>query len=425
MVGPYFTHHSPTNTSSGLLPFYLSSRDAKRDWFISPLLVSHTDHETQTRRVVSWLFYQSRHNDDLTRVVFPLWWQWRDENKSTAVGFPLVWHFADRSADTSKTLVGPLYFAHKGSERTRGVLPVVWYSRDPQTGATSNALMPLFYTRSTPDSRTLLTLPFGYQRKANALWWYAANVVWYDTWKSRFHTVAPLWFYHRDKMRDASTLVIPPLLHYAHHSPERSLSEWLLLFWRRTNITSSTTVGLPLFYDLHAYHQSRFTTLFPLYFRYRNEISEQTITIAPLVYHRAGPQDSTTVAFPLLWRFWSEERSTTVFFPLYFNVRRPTFDASYIFPNIYYRTGRGVLAGTSHLVVFPLWESEVKRPGDYMWEALLGLVGWERIGRNRFLKLLFIPLELEAAPATKTAWYGKPPSKTRERMARGLDIKSW
>ena len=77
------------------------------------------------------------------------------------------------------------------------------------------------------------------------------------------------------------------------------------------------------------------------------------------------------------------------------------------------------------LFVFPFWESEVKRPGDYMWEALLGVLGWERIGRNRFLKLLFIPFELEAAPAAKTAFYGKPPARHRERVARGLDIKSW
>jgi hypothetical protein len=53
------------------------------------------------------------------------------------------------------------------------------------------------------------------------------------------------------------------------------------------------------------------------------------------------------------------------------------------------------------------------------------LVGWERIGRNRFLKLLFIPFELEAASAAKTTWYGKPPARAREHMARGLDIKSW
>jgi hypothetical protein len=34
--------------------------------------------------------------------------------------------------------------------------------------------------------------------------------------------------------------VIPPLLHYAHCNPERSLSTWLLLVWHRSDITSST-----------------------------------------------------------------------------------------------------------------------------------------------------------------------------------------
>jgi hypothetical protein len=197
------------------------------------------------------------------------------------------------------------------------------------------------------------------------------------------------------------------------------------LFWHRSSITSSSTFGLPLFYDFHAYHQSRLTMVLPLFFRYRNESTNESTIIAPPFYRSTSPTDSTTVAFPLYWRFWSEKRATTVLFPLYFNVRRPTHDSTYIFPIFYYRKGLGSESGTSHLFVFPFWESEVKRPGDYMWEALLGVVGWERIGRNRFLKLLFIPFELAAAPATKTAWYGKPPKRPRESLARGVDIRAW
>jgi hypothetical protein len=424
-VGPYFSHHSPTNTSSGILPLYLSSRDAKRDVLVTPLFVSHTSHASQTRRIISWLYYQSKHGDETTLAIFPLWWQSHDENKSTAIGLPLFWHFADKRADKSMTLAGPLYWAHQGSERTRGLLPLAWYSRDGRKDSSSLAVMPLFYERHSPTSRTFLTLPFGYQRNPDSHWWYVGNLVWRDTWKSSFNTFFPLWFYHYDKFHDARTLVIPPLLHYSRISPERSLSAWFLLFWRRSDITSSTTVGLPLFYDLHSYHQSRLTMALPLFFRYQNETSGQAYTIAPLYFRRSGPVDSTTIAFPLLWRFWSEERSTTVVFPFYVGVRRDTYDATYVFPNIYYRSGRGAEAGTSHLFVFPFWESEIKRPGDYMWEALLGAVGWERIGRNRFLKLLFIPFELEAAPAAKTAWYGKPPTRARERMARGLDVKAW
>ena len=426
VVGPYFSHHSPNGSSSGLLPLFLSAHTPKRDLLVTPLFVSHTNRQSGDRRIVSWLYYQSNQGNDMLRLA-PLWYQSRDENNSTAALFPLFWHFADRRANTSTTLAGPLYWAHEGSERTRGILPLAWYSRDPQNASASNALMPLFYERHAPRSQALLTLPFGYKSTPDSLWWYAAAGLFFsrDNPRSSFNSLFPVWFYHRDKATDARTLVIPPLLHYSRTSPDRSLSTWFLLLWHSSNITSSTTLGLPLVYDFHSYHQSRFTMVLPLFFRYRNEAIGTSTTVAPLFFRYSSPTDSTTIAFPLLWRFWSEERSTTVVFPFYVGVKRPTSDTTYVFPNIYYRKGRGGETGTSHLFVFPFWESEIKRPGDYMWEALLGVVGWERIGRNRFLKLLFIPFELEAAPAAKTAWYGKPPTRTRERVARGLDIKSW
>jgi hypothetical protein len=426
VVGSYFTHHSPSGSSSGLLPFYLSAHTPKRDLFVTPLFLSHTDRQSGDRRVVSWLYYQSDRGNDMFRTVLPLWYQSRGENKSWAVGFPLFWHFADKAANTSTTVACPLFWARAGSERTRGLLSA-WYSRDEQNSSASNAILPIFYERHWPHSQTLLTIPFGYKRSPDTLWWYAAGGLFFsrDTASSSQSALVPLWFYHRDKTTDTRTLVIPPLLHYSRTSPERSLSSWFLLLWHRSNITSSTTVGLPLVYDFHSYHQSRFSMMLPLFFRYRNEVSNTSTTIAPLFFRYSSPTDSTTIAFPLLWRFWSEERSTTIVFPFYVGVKRPTSDTTYVFPNIYYRKGRGSETGTSHLFVFPFWESEVKRPGDTMWEALLGVVGWERIGRNRFLKLLFIPFELEAAPAAKTAWYGKPVTRTRERVARGLDIKSW
>jgi hypothetical protein len=405
----YFSHHSPKGSSSGLLPFYYRSSSPDRNLLITPLFVSHTNQRTENRQVFSLLYYEAKQREKLLRIAFPLWWQTRDENSSSTVGFPLYWHFTNQKENKSTTVVGPLYWAQNGSERTRAFMALAWYSRDEKNGAASHALLPLFYERHSPRSMTLLTLPFGY----------------HNTPDSRWHYVFPLWLHHRNKVTETSTLFVPPLLHYSRISPERSLSTFMLLFWNRNDITSSTTFGLPLFYDFHTYHQSRFTMLLPLFFRYENQTSGTSTTIAPLFFRHSSPTDSTTIALPLVWRFWSPERSTTVVFPFYVGVKRPTYDANYVFPNIYYRKGLGSDAGTSHLFVFPFWESEIKRPGDYMWEALLGLVGWERIGRNRFLKLLFIPFELEAAPAAKTAWYGKPPTRKHERVARGLDIKSW
>jgi len=408
VLGPYFTHYSPQRTSSGILPFYYRETTDRHALLVTPLFAHYKDRKEGSERAFAWLYYQSAQGPNLFRTVLPLFFQWRDKDTSTTVGFPLYWHFANPREHTSTTVAGPLYWTTSGSEHTRGLLSA-WYSRDGEKRTASNALVPLFYERHAPDSQTLLTLPFGFKSAKNSLWWY----------------VGPVAFYHHDHLTDTRTLVIPPLLHYSSSSPERSLSSWFLLFWRSRNITSSMTIGLPLFYDFHSYHQSRFSMVLPLFFRYRNETTGTATTVAPLFFRYASPTDSTTIAFPLLWRFWSPDRATTIVFPFYFNVRRPTSDTTYVFPNIYYRKGLASEAGTSHLFVFPLWESQVKRPGDSMWEALLGIVGWERIGRNRFLKLLFIPFELEPAPAAKTAWYGKPPARSRERVARGLDIRSW
>jgi hypothetical protein len=425
VVGPYFSHHSTESRSAGLVPFYLWHESKTTSTTVSPLFVSRTNHDTGTRRTFAWLYYEWNDRDEEFRTAFPLWWQWKTPDRHTAVGFPLFWHFSDRRENTSTTLAGPLYWSRAGSERTRGLLPFAWYSRDEQNGASSNALMPFFYQGRTRTSSTFLTLLGGYRRTGDSTWWYALNFFRRTSPESSFNTFVPLWFDHRNHLTDTRTLLVPPLLHYSRKSPERSLSSWFLLFWHKSSITSSSTFGIPLFYDFHTYHQSRFTMLLPLYFRYRNESAGQSTVITPLYFRYSSPTDSTTIAFPLYWSFWSPERSTTVFFPVYYNVRRPTSDSTYIFPNVYYRKGLASEAGTSHLFVFPFWESQIKRPGDYMWEAMLGLVGWERIGRNRFLKLLFIPFELEAAPAAKTAWYGKPPARGRERIARGLDIKSW
>jgi hypothetical protein len=97
VVGPYFTHHSPTNASSGIVPFYVSAHTPKRDLLVTPLFLTHTNRETRKSEIVSWLYYQSSQGDKMFRTVLPLWFQSRDENTSTAIGFPLLWHFADKS----------------------------------------------------------------------------------------------------------------------------------------------------------------------------------------------------------------------------------------------------------------------------------------------------------------------------------------
>jgi hypothetical protein len=423
VIGPFFRRTSPGGGSMGLLPLFVQASNEHRNYLAAPLFYYRRNHDEGTTHFFAPLIFHSSTPESHTTVGFPLWFSGHKKERSYAVGFPLFWHFANSKEDTSLTLAGPVLWSHNGPWHTRGLMPLLWYSRNG-AGSGSNAFLPLFYERHSPTDQTVLTVPFGYHSAPDRKWFYIVPFVYKDGWDSSFWTLFPLVFRHVDKVAEARTTVIPPLLFYNRNSPGRSLTGLALLFWRNRNITSSTTLGLPLYYDINSYHEKRLTMFLPAVLRYRNEVTQNTYWMTPISYSRTSPTDSTTVVLPLVWDFNSPDRRTTFFFPFYAGFRRPTWKAHFVFPSIWYRTGLGADAGTSRFFFFPFFESAVKRRGDYMWEALLGLVGWERIGRNRYLKLFFYPFELQAIPAGQTAWKGPRPTP-RTIRARGLNTNIW
>ena len=64
----------------------------------------------------------------------------------------------------------------------------------------------------------------------------------------------------------------------------------------------------------------------------------------------------------------------------------------------------------------------MKRPGDFMWEVLGGLVGGERIGRHHYLRLFYMTFETGPAPRAQTAWYSQPVRPSRRSTPRGLNV---
>ena len=290
------------------------------------------------------------------------------------------------------------------------MLPVAWVSRDSEKRESSNALMPLFYHASGPDRTTFLTLAGGYHRNGPSRFWY----------------VGPLWFNKTNEATETATRVVPPLLLVSRTTPTTSFTTFAGLFWRHRDVVSSTTLILPLFYDVHDFHASRTTVLLPLFIRHENAAEQSTTWVAPLVYRRSSPTESTTVAFPLFWDLKREDRRTTLLLPLFAHWRRPGYVSTWVFPTYYQRKGLakdGTPDGTYRRVLVPIFETAVKRPGDFMWEVLGGLVGTERVGHHHFLKLFwFFDIETSSAPRGQTAWYSQPPRTARKNVARGLSV---
>ena len=239
----------------------------------------------------------------------------------------------------------------------------------------------------------------------------------------------PLYFRNQNKATEMTTTVIPPLLYVSRSHPESSLTTALALFWHHSDIASSTTLVLPLFYDVHEFHLNRTTVLFPLFLRYERESDRNTYWLAPLFYRHSTPTDTTMVGFPLLWHFKKGQNQTTLVLPVFAQWQRPGYRSTLVIPSYYHQEGLrddGTPDGTYRRfvgLVVPFYDSAVKRPGDFAWNILGGVVGHERIGSHRYLRLLwFLNFETGAAPRAQTAWYSQPARTPRKAAPRGLAV---
>jgi hypothetical protein len=430
VIGPWYNRSGPDVHNTGFFPIYFYAKNNQRSITVVPplLLYRRADFQNGTGTLIALFTYATYDRESSSTVLFPLWWAGRERNQSHRVLFPIYWSYTDGDAKSETNLLTLIFWRRKGDWYTRGILPIVWYTRNPKDGSGSNALMPLFYESHGPNRKTLLTLLGGYSNKPTSRTWYILIVGASDGIETRFRMLFPLWFSHINKGKEVTTRVIPPVLGFMRKTPESSLETFLALYWHRRTIASELRLVLPLYYDIHDLHQSRTTVLFPLLFRHHNEEEQTTFWIAPLFYRSSNPADTSTVFFPLYWSFThADGQSTTLLFPLYAHWRRPTYQSTYVFPTYYYREGLGPKGpdGTWRRLIVPFWESAVKRPGDYMWEVLGGLFGRESIGRNRYLKIFFMTFETQAASPGQTSWYGQPARTPRKAAPRGLSSSAW
>lgn len=445
VVGPWYERNAPLVHNTGLVPIYLWAKDARRTLLVMPLLLTVHRHDFSSGERLTWAgpFVHTSSPDTDRTVMFPLWWSGhtqkrRGEPHAYRVLAPLYWHFSRAGTATteasSSTLLIPFYGSTHGTTRLRALLPIAWYTHNDADGGGSQAVLPLFYAAEGPNRFTLLTLLGGLSRTPTARRWYAGILYFSDTTFSRTRALFPLYVGHYNKTTETETRVLVPLLHYSRRDPRRSLSTFLALFWRRTDVTSATTVVLPLYYDVLDYRQKRFTMLLPLFLRHANEVTGESTWLLPLYYGHSTPTESTHVLFPLVWDFKREARRTTLVLPFFAHWTRATYTGTYVFPNVYYRKGLATAVstdgerspdGTWRLLIPPLFEAAVARPGDFRWEVLGGLFGKERIGRNHYLKLFFFSIATQKAAPVQTSWYGQPTRPSRSRPVRGLAINGW
>jgi hypothetical protein len=438
VVGPYYDRTAPGVHNYGLAPIFFHARNTERSVTVIPPLLTYRRNEHDGENVSHWtiLYFHKHDRESSWTTLFPLYWGYKRGGRETAIGFPLYWHVADANEKRSWTLAFPFYWSSSGSWRTRGLF-FAWYTRDTAGEYASHALLPLFYQASAPDHFTFYTLLGGYRHSATSRTWYSLlplPMLSTDSVQSSFAMLFPLWFHHTDKAVERSTTVIPPLIYVSRSDPEESFTTAALLFWRHRDVASSTTLALPLFYDVHDFHLSRTTVFFPLFVRHHRDADQTTYFVSPFIYSHTSPTEATTfgIPFAFLPLYWDVRRGndrTTLVLPLYAHWQRAGYRSTLVVPSYYYQEGLredGAPDGTYRRFVgfvLPFYDSGVKRPGDFMWNLLGGLVGRERIGHHRYLRLFwFFNIETEPAQRAQTAWYSQPVRTPRKMAARGLDV---
>jgi hypothetical protein len=162
-VFPLFFHNHGTEngasyTTTGLLPFFWSSKSDTSNTIGTPLFVYSKDKDSTT--VVTWVYsqYRGRTSLDLAGPIVPLFAHWTDPDlfKESYYVFPTYWS----KSPTGSALFTPLFgqWREAGVSRTTWVFPTFVHSVDATSWSFN--FHPLVYTGADADSSHTVVAPF-------------------------------------------------------------------------------------------------------------------------------------------------------------------------------------------------------------------------------------------------------------------------
>nr|MBK7068207.1 hypothetical protein [Deltaproteobacteria bacterium] len=174
IAGPFFYDRQRHDTDWGLAPLFFAGNDLTSNYLlIPPLLTYHTENRAEgSNLTVVGPFWTRNTADSGSFNLAPIFFHRHDRTTSRTTLFPLfhtysgpdertfvspVAYYHREGADS--TLVTPVYQRHRGATNWDAVLPFFYSSREPATGAHTEAVLPLFYHRRTEASNTWWVLP--------------------------------------------------------------------------------------------------------------------------------------------------------------------------------------------------------------------------------------------------------------------------
>ncbi len=411
-VGPFVHQESPTGHDNWLAPLFFAGASHEKDssgvtrnsgYLVIPPLLTFSTWKPESAFTLSTLYFRTRSGSDVDAGIVPFYFHGDNGNEDgarrTYTFIPpfLFYHSSQELEQTTMTVVGPVIsktspfrnvldvvpfvFHISGNPESGGIreshttiFPLFHYGHVEGTGSQDETLVatPLFLVRSTPTVHTTITPIYSRTTTRSGA-----------TSLDLLGPVVPLYFSYRDKDVGQHAFGVLPLF-YRNSSQTRS-DILTPLFGRFENIGVSRTFWvfptITTSFDSHGYE----TDIHPILYVGRNDQSTHTV-VAPIYWDFSDPEKRFTIGFPLFWRFADHKDDSVV----------------EIVANTLYtrkRTSEGLSWSFRVLPLFSYGES----PTGYFWDALLGLVGFEKTATASYLKAFWLPFKVAGADQPKAA----------------------
>ena len=268
LAGPFFYDRLRNDTDWGVAPLFFAGSNLHRSYlFIPPLLTFHRyDRDENRSLTVVGPFWHTRSPDSMSVNLAPVFFHRHDRTSSRTTIAPLLhidsapdrrtvitplFYYGRRGEDS--TFVSWLYQNHRGRTDWDAVAPIFFSSRERATGAHTEALLPLFYNRSTQHTRTLFIVPplFHYEREGRD-WFFNAYplLTFIGRSENRSHTViGPLFARFRNERERTDLMMVTPMF-WRYATPESTTIVIPPVLWmesQRQGVRSYEWHLLPLF----------------------------------------------------------------------------------------------------------------------------------------------------------------------------------
>jgi len=376
-------HENDTSKFTTLFPVYWSYRnETKNNKVVFPVLWSVKNNSYKTFSVLPLYFRRMATDSTSKRLMLgSVYWQYRSPRRKSWALFPVYFnnkrYFAD---DTTRfKMVFPLYFSYSDKNVKRSVLfPISWnmnngsyksftliplYSKGESLVSENRHFMlgSIYWQFDKEDGKDRMIFPIYYKN-----WRY------YDNDTSSFTTIFPLYWSYRD--RDQNSKVVFPFSwslknkrfksytfvpFYSKGKQSDSDEGHLMVgsvFWQFKDEKSKNTLFLPLYFQQQrykSYDTTKFTTVFPLYWSYKNLLGSQKIlfpiiwrsksryyksfTFVPLLSagRSVAGSENHLVLTPLFWHFKNKDAKSNTLFPLYWSYKDNEENNKVFFPLIW------------------------------------------------------------------------------------------